>query len=132
MSWLSNPIKVNRWNFMSFVSNVASIKMAPLWSYDNMDSHWIGVWIPMVNGTWVPLISLAYCKKNTFFKCWKPQDWIEIIGLVCKLNSFSYVFNPNMQYLEAQWNHLVSCFGPHSHISPNCFMFVIYFFGHVT
>jgi len=82
--WSSNPIKVNRWNFMSFVQNVASIKMAPLWPYDNMDSHWVGVWILMVNGTWVPLISPTFLKKNTSSECWKAQDWIEIAGLVCK------------------------------------------------
>ncbi len=82
--WSSNPIKVNRWNFMSFVPNVASIEMAPLWPYDSMDSHWVGVWIPMVNGTWVPFISPTSCKKNTSSGCWRAQDRIEIIGLVCK------------------------------------------------
>ncbi len=82
--WSSNLIKVNRWNFMSFVPNVASIEMAPLWPYDNMDSHWVGVWIPMVNGTWVPLISPTSWKKNTSSQCWKAQDWIEIARLVCK------------------------------------------------
>ncbi len=71
--WVSNPIKVNRWNFMSFLPNVASIEMAQLWTYDSMDSHWVGVWIPMVNGVWVPLISLAFWKKNTSSRCWRTQ-----------------------------------------------------------
>jgi hypothetical protein len=44
MRWSSNPIKVNKWNFMSFVPNVTSIKMAPLWPYGRMDSHWVAEW----------------------------------------------------------------------------------------
>jgi hypothetical protein len=44
MWWSSNPIKVNKWNFMSFVPSVASIKMTPLWPYDRMDSHWVSEW----------------------------------------------------------------------------------------
>jgi hypothetical protein len=82
--WSSNTIKVNGWNFMSFVPNVASMEMAPLWPYHSMDSHWVGVWIPMVNGTWVPLISPTSWKKNTSSRCWRTQDRIEIAGLVCK------------------------------------------------
>ncbi len=78
------PIKVNRWNFMSFVPNVASIEMAPLWPYDTKNPHWVGVWIPMVNGFWVSLISLTSWEKNTSPRCWRSQVWIEIIGLVCK------------------------------------------------
>jgi len=84
VQWSSNPIKVNRWNFMSFVSSVASVKMAPLWPYDSMDSHWVGIWIPMVNGTWVSLISPTSWKKNTSSECWRAQDRIEIVRLVCK------------------------------------------------
>jgi hypothetical protein len=38
----------------------------------------------MVNGIWVLLISPTSWEKNTSSKCWKAQDWIEIIGLVCK------------------------------------------------
>jgi hypothetical protein len=49
-----------------------------------MDSHWLGVWIPMVNGTWIPMISPTSCKKNISSRCWKAQDRIEITGLVCK------------------------------------------------
>ncbi len=82
--WSSNPIKANRCIFMLFVPNVASIEMAPLWPYDSMDSHWVDVWISMVNGTWVLLISLTSWKKNTSFGCWRTQDWIEIARLVCK------------------------------------------------
>jgi hypothetical protein len=109
---------VNRWNFMSFVPNVASIKMAPLWPYDSMDSHWVGVQIPMVNGTWILLISPTSCKKNTSFGSWRTQEQIEIARLVCKC---SYVSNPNMQCLEAKWNHLASSFDPHSHVPTKLF-----------
>jgi hypothetical protein len=49
-----------------------------------MDSHWVGVWIRMVNGTWVLLISPTSCKKNTSSGCYRAQDWIENAGLVCK------------------------------------------------
>jgi hypothetical protein len=49
-----------------------------------MDSHWIGVWILMVNGIWVPLISPISWKKNTSSRCLKAQDRIEIVGFVCK------------------------------------------------
>ncbi len=84
MRWLSNAIKVNRWNFMSFVPNGASIEMAPLWPYDNMDSHWVGVWITMVNGTWISLSSPTSWKKNTSSGCWRAQDQIEITRFRCK------------------------------------------------
>jgi hypothetical protein len=49
-----------------------------------MYSHWVSVWIPMVNGTWVSLISPTFCKKNTSSRCWKAQDQIEIARLMCK------------------------------------------------
>ncbi len=48
----SKPIKMNKWNFMSLVPNVASIEITPLWPHENIDWHWISVWMPMVNGTW--------------------------------------------------------------------------------
>ncbi len=121
MWWSSNPIKVNRWNFMSFVPNAASIEMAPLWPYDSMDSHRIGVCILMVNGTWVPLITPTFWKKNTSSECWRAQDWIEITRLVCKCQLTFFCSNPNMQCLEVEWNHLVSCFDLHSHVPIKLF-----------
>ncbi len=77
---------------MSFVPNVVSIKMAPLWPYDSMDSHWVGVWIFMVNGNWVPLISTTSWKKNTSFECWRAQNRIEVVGLVCKHQLLFFMF----------------------------------------
>jgi len=106
---------------MSFVQNVASIEMASLCPYDNMDSHWIGVWIPMVNGTWISLISSASWKKTHSPDVGKPKTKLKLQGWCVNANSFSYVSNPNMQCLEAKWNHFVSCFGPHSHISTKLF-----------
>jgi len=105
MKWSSNPIKVNIWNFMSFVPNVASIKMAPLWPYDNMDSHWVGVWIPMVNGTWILLISPTFYKKNTSSRCWRTQDQIEIAGWVCKCQLLFLCF-PSKYAMS--WNRMKS------------------------
>jgi len=107
--WSSNPIKMNRWNFMSFVPNVASIEMAPLWPYDNLDSHWIGVWIPMVNGTWDSLISKTSCKKNTSFGCWRAQDRIEIAMLVCKrqLLFLCFQFKYAMSWSRMQSSHVM-------------------------
>jgi hypothetical protein len=63
--WSSNPIKVKRWNFMSFVPNATSIEMAPLWQYDSMHSHWVGVWIPMVNGIWILVLVLRWGSHGT-------------------------------------------------------------------
>jgi hypothetical protein len=34
-----------------------------------MDPHWVGVWIPIVNGTWIPLIFPTFWKENTSSKC---------------------------------------------------------------
>jgi hypothetical protein len=87
-----------------------------------MDSHWVGIWIRMVNGTWISLISPTSWKKNTSSECWRAQDRVEIARLVCIFaNSLSYVSDPNMQCLEAKWNHLVSCFDPHSHVRTKLF-----------
>jgi hypothetical protein len=79
-----------------------------------MDSHWVGVWIPMVNGTWVPLNSPTSWKNNTS-SWWNTK--LKLQGWCVNVNSFSYVSDPNMQCFEAEWNHFVSCFDPHSHVS---------------
>ncbi len=117
--WSSNPIKVNRWNFVSFVPNVTSIKMTPLWSYDSMDSHWIGVWIHVVNGTWIPLISPTSWKRNTSSRCWRTQDWIEIVGLVCKCQLHFLCFSSKYVMSWSQMKSFHVMFWPaftHSHI----------------
>jgi hypothetical protein len=79
---------VNKWNFISFVPNVTFVEMAPLWPYDSMDSHGVGVWIPMVNGTWIPLISPTSWKK--------PKIELKLQGWCVNDNFLSYVFDPNM------------------------------------
>jgi hypothetical protein len=58
---------MNKWNFMSLVPNVAYIEITPLWPHENIDWHWIFVWMLMVNGTWIPLILLPFWKKKTSF-----------------------------------------------------------------
>jgi hypothetical protein len=81
---------------MSFVPNVASIEMAPLWPYDSMDSHWVGVWIPMVDGTWIPLISPTSYKRTHLPDVGEPKTKLKLQGWYVNANSLSYVSNPNM------------------------------------
>jgi hypothetical protein len=49
-------------NFTWLVANVASIEIAPLWPHKIIDCNCMGVWIPIVNGTWTPFISLTSWK----------------------------------------------------------------------
>jgi hypothetical protein len=46
----SNTIKMKRWNFKSLLPKVASIEIASLCPHVRIDSNWVGVSIPMVNG----------------------------------------------------------------------------------
>ncbi len=70
MRWTSKPIKMNKWNFMSLVPNVACIEITPSWPHENIDWHWIGIWMPIVNGAWIPLTFLANSwKEKTSSKC---------------------------------------------------------------
>jgi len=123
----SNPIKVNRWNFMSFVPNVASIEMAPLWPYDSMQSHWIGVWIPMANGTWTLLISPTSWKNNTSSGCWRAQDWLEIARFVCKCQLPFLCFQSNYAMSWSQMNSSYAMLWPtftHSHQIVLCLSYI--------
>jgi len=47
----SNTIKMKRWNFTSLLPKVTSIEIASLCPHVNIDSNWVGVCIPMMNGT---------------------------------------------------------------------------------
>ncbi len=58
----SKSINVSTWNFTWLVPNVASIKITPLWPHKIIDCNCMGVWIPIVNGTWTPFISLTSWK----------------------------------------------------------------------
>jgi hypothetical protein len=51
----------------------------------------------------------------------EPKTELKLQGWCEKVNSFSYVSNPNMQCLEAEWNHFVSCFDLHSHVPIKLF-----------
>ncbi len=46
---------------------------------------------------------------------------LKVQGWCVNANSLSYVFDPNMQCLPAEWNHFVSCFDPHSHVPTKLF-----------
>ncbi len=119
MRWSSNTIKVNGWNFISFVPNVASIEMAPLWPYDSINSHWVGVWIPMVfESRW---FHQHLGKRTHLPNVGEPKIELKLQGWCVNANSFSYVSNPNMQCLEAEGNHFVSCFNLNSHIPTKLF-----------
>jgi len=67
-------------------------------------------------------------KKTHLSNVGKPKIEWKLQGWCVNTNSFSYVSDPNMQCLEAEWNHLVSCFDPHSHIPTKllyaCHIFV--------
>jgi hypothetical protein len=51
---------VNKWNFTSLVLKVASIEITLSSPNETMAYNWNGVCIPIVNGTWIPLSSLAF------------------------------------------------------------------------
>jgi len=63
---------------MSFVPNVASIEMAPLWPYDRMDSHGVGEWDLSPND-----FTNILEKKHILRMLENPRP-IEIARLVCK------------------------------------------------
>jgi hypothetical protein len=46
----SNTIKMKRWNFTSLMPKVTSIQIASFCPHVNINSDWVDVWIPMVNG----------------------------------------------------------------------------------
>ncbi len=58
----SNPINVNKWNFTSLVPKVASVEIVPWSSNETVDCNCVRIWIPIVNGTLIPLISHASWK----------------------------------------------------------------------
>ncbi len=62
MRCASNTINVNKCYFTSMVWKVASIEIAPLSLNETMACNWNGVCIPIMNGTWIPLSSLASWK----------------------------------------------------------------------
>jgi hypothetical protein len=81
----------------------------------------------MVNGTWILLISLAIGKRTYPPNVGEAKTKLKLQGWCINANSPSYVFDPNMQCFEAEWNHLVSCFGPHSHV-PTKLLYVCHIF----
>jgi len=114
--WSSNPINVNRWNFMSFVPNVASIEMAPLWSFDGMVFEYL--WWMGLESHW---FHQHLGKRTHLPNVGEPKTELKLQGWCVNTNSLSYVSNPNMQCLETEWNHLVSCFNLHSHVPTKLF-----------
>jgi hypothetical protein len=51
----------------------------------------------------------------------EPKIELKLQGCYVNTNSFSYVSDSNMQCHKAEWNHLMSCFDPHSHIPTKLF-----------
>jgi hypothetical protein len=53
---------------------------------------------------------------------------LKLQGWCVNANSLFYVSDPNMKCLEVEWNHLMSCFDPHSHVPTKllyaCHIFV--------
>jgi len=80
----SNTINVNKWNFTSLVSKVASIGIAPFSPNETMVRNWDGVCIPIMNGTWIPLSSLASWKQNTSSGWLNAHVRREMAGFWCK------------------------------------------------
>jgi len=58
----------------------------------------------------------------------KSKIELKLQGWCVNINSLSYVSNPNMQCLKVEWNYLMSCFDPHSHVPTKllnvCHIFV--------
>jgi hypothetical protein len=119
--WSSNPIKVNRWNFMSFVPNVASIE----WHHCDHMITWTHIELVFEYLWWMGLESHWFhqhlAKKTHLLNVGKPKTKLKLQGWCVNTNSLSYVFNPNMECLGAKWNHLVSCFHLHSHVLTKLF-----------
>ncbi len=58
----------------------------------------------------------------------EPKTELKLQGWCVNANSLFYVSDPNMKCLEVEWNHLMSCFDPHSHVPTKllyaCHIFV--------
>jgi hypothetical protein len=112
---------VNRWNFMSFAPNVASIEMAPLWPYDSM----IHIELVFEYVWWMGLESRWFHrhlgKRTHLSDVGEFKIELKLQGWCVNANSPSYVSDPNMQCLEAKWNNFVSCFDPHSNVPTKLF-----------
>jgi hypothetical protein len=74
----------------------------------------------MVNGTWILLISPTFWEKKHIFQMLESPR-LKLWGWCVNTKSFFYVSDPNMKCLKAKWNHLVSCFDPHSHVLTKLF-----------
>jgi len=60
-------------------------------------------------------------KKTHPLDIGEPKIELKLQGWCVNTNSLSYVYDLNMQCLEVEWNHLMSCFDPHSHIPTKLF-----------
>jgi hypothetical protein len=114
--WSSNPIKVNRWNFMSFVPMWHPYK----WHHCDHMIAWIHIELVFEYLWWMGLESYWFHqhlrKKTHLPDVGEPKPELKLQGWCVNANSLSYVLDPNMRCLEIKWNHFVSCFDPHSHV----------------
>jgi hypothetical protein len=60
-------------------------------------------------------------KKTHLPDVGEPKTKLKLQGWCVKTKSFSYVSDPNMQCFKTKWNHLMSCFDPHSHVPTKLF-----------
>jgi hypothetical protein len=93
---------VNKWYFTSFVPNVASMEIVPLWPYANMDWQCIHVWMPRVNGTWILRLLEDKIRVLNDVKSKMELKWL---GFCVTTNSLSYVSNFNTQCFIVGWSH---------------------------
>jgi hypothetical protein len=66
-------------------------------------------------------------KRTHLSNVGNPKTKLKLQGWCVNANSLSYVFDPNMQCLKAKWNHLLSCFDPHSHV-PSKLLYAYHIF----
>jgi hypothetical protein len=127
MQWKSNVINVNKWYFTSLLPNVASIKISLLWLNWNMAWN-VGVWIPMVKGTWISFTYLHTRNKKTSSRWAQTHDSMESVKFVCKRQVPLLCFWSNRQYLGVIGNHSRSPTHPYSRV-PTKFLCVCHKFA---
>jgi hypothetical protein len=99
---------MKRWNFKSLLSKVACIEIASLCPYVSIDSNWVGVWIPMVNGPWIPPIFVTSYKKTHQPNDYMPKFELRWWGWYATTNFLPYASSQYSWCHFVEWYHLSS------------------------
>jgi len=109
----SNTIKMKKWNFTSLAPKVASIEIVSFCPHVSIDFNWVGVWIPKVNGAWIPPIFVTSYKKTHQPNDYMPKFESRWRGWHATTNFLPYVSGWYRWCHFVKWNHLSSWAPPH-------------------